>query len=282
VAGNVHAPYQTPGIDYEDWVRGEVAERYVATYGPELADYFPGPEARTSGASKVIGYLGFGGAGPLVWNNFYVSYGQQLPEKTSSETLLGEPLTLYVHDFTDERTVLLMGNELQLRLWPERLDMVWGALYGDHRDGDNDIVPSDHDRTYASTVLRLQAYPTETVHLLAESSLAREWSRNGNAYREHADSIFANAQGRPDTRGLQYGDTDTRHTWQLKVGPVLQPTGRGIFTRPSLRLLYGVQYSNVNNAFGNAFVDTVDQFNDFDNVEQHFHHVLAAEAEVWF
>lgn len=282
VGGNVNAPYHTPGIDYEDWVRGEVAERYLAEFGPELADYFPGPEARNASANKVIGYLGFGGVGPLVWNNFFLSYSQELPQKSTTETMLGEPLTLYVHDFTDERTVLMMGNELQVRLWPERLDMVWGGVYGDHRDGDNDIVPSDHDRTYASTVLRLQAYPTETVHFLAETSLAREWSRNGNTYREHADSIFTNDMGRPDTRGLQYGDSDTRNTWQLKVGPVLQPTGRGIFNRPSLRLLYGTQYSNQNNAFGNAFVESVDQYNDFENVEQHWHHVLAAEAEVWF
>ena len=68
----------------------------------------------------------------------------------------------------------------------------------------------------------------------------------------------------------------------LKAGPVLQPTGRGIFTRPSLRALYGLQYSNQNNAFGNSFVESVDQFNDFENVEQHWHHVLSLEAEVWF
>jgi len=282
VAGNVNAPYHTPGIVYEDWVRGEVGERYVAEFGEELVDYFPEPEARTSGAQKVIGYLGFGGAGPLVWNNFFMSYGTLLPEKTSTEQLLGEPLQLYVHDFTDQRTMLMMGNELQLRLWPERLDMVLGGLYGDQRDGDNDIVPSDFDRTFMSTVLRLQAYPTETVHLLVEGSLAQETSRNGNAYREHSDSIFANDNGTPDTRGLQYGDTDTRNTFQFKAGPVLQPTGRGIFARPSLRLLYGTQYSNQNNAFGNSFVESVDQYNDFDNVEQHWHHVLAAEAEVWF
>jgi len=282
VAGNVNAPYQTPGIDYEDWVRGEVGERYVAEFGEELVDYFPEPEPRTSGAQKVVGYLGFGGAGPLVWNNFFLSYGSLLPEKTTTEQLLGEELTLYVHDFTDERTMLMMGNEMQLRLWPERLDMVWGGLYGDQRDGDNDIVPSDFDRTFMSTVLRLQAYPAETVHFLVETSLAQEVSRNGNAYREHSDSIFANDNGRPDTRGLQFGDTDTRNTFQFKAGPVLQPTGRGIFTRPSLRLLYGTQYSNQNNAFGNSFVESVDQYNDFDNVEQHWHHVVAAEAEVWF
>ena len=131
-------------------------------------------------------------------------------------------------------------------------------------------------------MLRLQAYATETVHFLAEGSAAREWSRNGNSYREFADSIFSNTEGRPDVRGLGFGDSDTRNTFQLKAGPVLQPTGRGIFNRPSLRFLYGMQYSSQNNAFGNAFVDTIDQYNDFQPVEQRIHHLVAAEAEVWF
>ena len=131
-------------------------------------------------------------------------------------------------------------------------------------------------------MIRLQAYITPTLHFLVENSFASEWSRNGNAYREHADSIFANTDGRPDVRGLQYGDSDTRRTWQGKGGFVLNPTGRGIYARPSLRLLYGIQRSNQNNAFGNAFVESIDQYNDFDNVEQHTHHVVAAEAEVWF
>ncbi len=282
VPGNVNSPYQTPGIEYEDWIRGEVGERYLADFGEELLDYFPSPEPRNASGGNIFGYLGFGGFGPIVWNNFYVSRSHQLPQKSTRESVLGDDLTLYVHDFTDERTVLMAGNEMQLRLVPKRLDAVWGALYGRHRDGDNDISPSDHDRTYASTVLRMQAYTTETVHLLAESSIAQERSVNGNAYREHADSIFRNTAGAPDTRGLELGDTDTRNTWQLKAGPVLQPTGRGIFTRPSLRALYGLQYSNQNNAFGNSFVESVDQFNDFENVEQHWHHVLSLEAEVWF
>ena len=85
-----------------------------------------------------------------------------------------------------------------------------------------------------------------------------------------------------DTQGLEYGDTNERDTWQGKTGLVLNPLGPGIYARPSLRLLYGVQRSNQNNAFGNAFVETVDQYDDFDNVERHWHHVLALEAEAWF
>ncbi len=56
----------------------------------------------------------------------------------------------------------------------------------------------------------------------------------------------------------------------------------GVYTRPSLRLLYGVQISNQNNAFGNSFVDTIDQYNEFGNVEQHTHHVVSLETEAWF
>ena len=78
------------------------------------------------------------------------------------------------------------------------------------------------------------------------------------------------------------GDADTRRTWQGKTGVVFTPLGPGIWTRPTLRLLYGTQWSSQNNAFSNSFVDTVDQYNEFGNVEQHWHHVIAMEAETWF
>ena len=68
----------------------------------------------------------------------------------------------------------------------------------------------------------------------------------------------------------------------MKLGPVLNPFGEGIFSRPSLRLLYGAQWSNVHNAFGNHFVDSLDDFNVFGTDERHWHHVIALEAETWF
>ena len=282
MAGNRNAPYHTPGVTYEDWIRGEVAESYLEEFGPELADYFPSQSPRSARSGKLVGYLGFGGFGPVRWNNLFVSLTQLHPEKKTTEIMLGEPLDIWVHDFTDQRTSLVIGDEIQLVLAPDRLDMAWAGLFGDQRDGDNQLMPTDFDRTYASTVLRLQGYPTETFHLLVETSLAREWSRNGNAFREHRDSIFSNTAGRADTRGLEIGDSDTRRTWQLKGGVVINPLGPGIFTRPSLRILYGLQASNVNNAFGNSFVETIDQFNDFDNTERHVRHMAALEAEVWF
>lgn len=281
VKGSRNSPYHTPGVDYEDWIRGEVAQRYQQEF-PGLEDAFPNPEARTSLSYDAVGYVGFGGVGPLRWNNLFVRYGLAHPETFTEETLAGKPIQIYVHDFTDQRASFTLGNEMQLKLVPDKLDAAWGVLYGDHSDADNLIAPSDHARWYASTVLRLQAYATPTVHVLLESALAREHSKNGNTFREHADSIFANTGGQPDTRGLETGDTDTRDTLQLKGGLVLNPLGRGIYSRPSLRALYGVQLSNQNNAFGNSFVETLDQYDDFDTVEQHVHHLLALEAEVWF
>ena len=279
--GSRATPYATPGLDYEDWIRGEVVQSFLAENPGRELD-FPLPVPLDAHSWKAIGYLGGGNAGPVRWNSLFASLERRHPDGPTTETYAGQTYTLYVTELTDERTVLTVGNELQLRVIPERLDVVWGLLYGLHTDGDNDIVPSDHDRMYRSTVLRGQVYMTPTVHWLAESAVAEERSLNGNAYREHADSIFSNTGSVSDTRGLEYGDTDTRYTWQGKTGLVLNPLGRGIYNRPSLRLLYGVQYSNQNNAFGNSFVEDLDQYNEFGNIERHWHQVVALETEAWF
>ncbi|MFZ5470580.1 MAG: carbohydrate porin [Myxococcota bacterium] len=281
VRGNRFAPYVTPGLDYEDYLRGEVAMRFLENH-PGQADLFPKPEATSATSWKAVGYLGFGKLGPLRWSNLFVSYRRLHPESFVTETFDGREFTLYPTALTDERTQLMVGNEMQLRLWPERLDAVWAVLYGRDANRDNTIAAGDDNREYYSTVLRLQLYLTSTVHLLAESSVAREKSLNGNLYREHADSVFKNSGGVPDSRGLELGDTDTRNTWQLKTGVVLNPTGLGVYTRPSLRLLYGLQYSNQQAAFGNGFVESLDQYNVFPSPERHWHSVVAIEAEAWF
>lgn len=282
VEGNRFAPHTTPGLTLENWVRGEVVQTWFENNPQRRGVDFPDPEPTDAKSWKAVGYLGFGGWGPLVWNNFFASYERKHPELFTTEDYNGETYTLYVTELTDERDVLLLGDEIQLRVIPGRFDIVWAGLYGRHWDGDNDFVPSDHARKYMSTVLRGQVYITDTVHWLTETSIAKEFSENGNMYREHADSIFQNTAGQPDTRGLEMGDTDTRYTWQGKAGVILNPLGRGIYTRPSLRFLYGLQYSNQNNAFGNSFVETIDQYNEFGNVERHWHQVLAIETEVWF
>ncbi|MBM76093.1 MAG: hypothetical protein CMK59_11885 [Proteobacteria bacterium] len=282
VEGNINAPYATPNIDYDDYLRGEVVQNYMLENPLNQYIQLPNPILRNASSYKAIGYIGFGNFGPVIWNNFYASYELFHPDTYKTETFNGQTHKLFLSDLTDERYSLFLGNEIQLRIIPKVWDIAWGAVYGDQKDLDNQISPSDYDRTYASTVLRSQWYLTERYHLLVESSVAKEVSRNGNAYREHADSIFKNTGGSSDPRGFEYGDSNTRTTFQGKGGIVINPMGRGIYTRPSLRFLYGAQYSNQNNAFGNAFVESLNQFNQFGNVEQHWHHILSLEMEAWF
>jgi hypothetical protein len=281
VEGNRFAPYDTPGVLYSDYVRGRVVEKFLEE-NPTGADFFPKPEPTNSLSFKAIGYLGFGNAGPIRWNSLYVNLLRKHPERTVTESVDGRDFDIYIKGLTDERYELNVGNELQVRLIPERLDLAWGTLFGRHWDGDNRILPTDDERLIASTVLRLQLYLTERVHLLFESSGAIEMSTNGNRWRNHADSVFKNVGGLPDTEGLEYGDSDRRLTWQGKGGLVLNPLGRGIYSRPSIRILYGAQYSTMNNAFGNSFVETLSQYNEFETAERHWHHVIAFEAEAWF
>jgi hypothetical protein len=286
VQGNVNAPYGTPDMGYEAYLRGEVVSDFVAA-NPDQELLFPKPEARDAQSWKATGYLGFGGFGPLVWNSFYVRLEQHHPESQATETFEGQDYILYLTDITDERSSLLLGNEMALTLIPGRLDAVWAMLVGRHTDGDNGLAPSEHEREYASTVLRLQTYLSPTVHWLLENSFAVEYSPNGNAYRNHVDSIFASAEGISDSRGLEVGDADTRQTWQGKTGIVLNPLGPGVYVRPSIRLLYGLQYSTQHAAWGGSFVDSLDQYGDFYSgadglVDRRWHQVFALEAEAWF
>jgi hypothetical protein len=281
VLGNHLAPYQTPGITYEAFYRHEVIQDYLLA-NPGQLDEFPNPQPRSSTSWRLVGYLGFGGFGPLKWDNLFAHYLKQHPDNFYTENYNGANYTIYIHDFTDQRYETQIGNEAQITLWPGKLDAVWSMLYGLNRNYDNTIAAGEDNRWYASTVLRMQYYLTDKVHLLAEGSIAREHSLNGNLWREHEDSVFASQNGVADTRGLQYGDTDTRNTWQGKGGIVFSPLGPGIFTRPSLRLLYGIQYSNMQDAFGNSFTTSLSQFNQFPGVERHWHNVIALEAEGWF
>lgn len=281
VEGNRFAPYHTPGVDYEDFVRGEVAQRFLEE-NPGMEDFFTRPVATSSKSHRAVGYLGFGGLGPLVWNNLFASVSRVHPENFGTEEYMGRSYTIYTNALTDERIRFDLGAEMQLRLIPDRLDLVVAGWWGYHVDKDNDILANDNNRSFLSSVARMQLYVTDTTHLLAETSIASEKSTNGNLYRAHKDSVFESTNGTGDAKGLEFGDLKTRKTWQGKFGWVLNPLGFGVYTRPSLRLLYGVQYSNQNNAFGNNFIDSLDDFNIFPNKEQHWHHLLALEAEAWF
>jgi hypothetical protein len=281
VVGNVNAPYHTPEVDYSDWLRGEVISVWAAENPGQLQN-FPDPVSNSADSSKLVGYLGFGGVGPLVWNSLFVSYERLHPDSITTEVFEDVEYELFVSELTDERSVLTVAEELHLTIMPNVAELVMSAIYGLHVDGDNSVAPSDHARSYISTVNRLQLFLTPGFHLLVEGSLAKESSTNGNQYRDHSDSIFESSGGVSDSRGLEYGDASVRHTAQGKLGLVLNPSGAGIFTRPSLRLLYGTQWSSQSNAFGNSFVDSLDQYNSFGNVERHWHHMVSAETEVWF
>lgn len=281
VKGNRFAPYQTPDVAYEDYLRGEVVEHWLEEH-PGQEDLFPPPSSRSSSSYKAIAYVGFGGFGPLEWNGLYASIQRQHPDNFTTETFEGRDYTIFIKELTDERTRLTLADQLQLRVVPGLVDVAIAGLLGVEEDADDDVSASERNRTFGSIVARAQVYVLPTVHLLAETSYAVETSSQGNLFRTHFDSVFASEDGRPDTRGLEQGDSDTRTTWQGKAGLVLNPLGPGLFTRPSLRILYGVQHSSQNAAFGNSFVESLDQFNYFGGTEQHWHHVLALEVEAWF
>lgn len=281
VVGSRFAPYQTPGIDYEAFLRREVVERFLEE-NPGQQDQFPNPEPRSNQSYRLVGFLGFGGFGPIVWNNLFVNRTLRHPDNFYSENFGGRETSIFVSDFTDERYVTVFGNEMTLRLIPNVLDAVWSVLYQYENDLDNQLSANELNRESYSTVVRMQAYFTEVVHLLFETSLARERSLNGNLYRSAADSVFRSEDGASDPRGLEFGDSDTRNTMQFKIGPVFNPAGRGVWNRPSLRLLYGLQYSSQQAAYPNAFVESLDQFNVFTTPERHWHSVVSLEAEGWF
>ncbi|XXF80038.1 carbohydrate porin [Myxococcaceae bacterium GXIMD 01537] len=282
VAGNRNALYRTSeAFTYEDFARKEIIRRAFETdpnYQPRSDPFQP----RGGTSFRTVGYLGFGNVGPVVWNNFYASWGRQHPDAFYKESYGGEEYLVPIADLTDERYELFLGNEMNLTLVPGKLDVLWGAAFGYQYNKDNSVKAGEDNRTYYGTVVRLHYYFTDTFQLLGETSLARETAHNGNLFREHSDSIFSSTAGLPDTRGLEFGDSNTRNTWQGKVGVALTPKGKGVFSRPSLRVLYGLQYSSQQAAFGNSFVDTLDQYNLFTGPERHWHQVVSIEAEKWF
>ncbi len=284
IEGNRFSSWATPGVRYEDFARKEVLRRYLEE-NPLDFDRFPLPQraGQTSTSWRAVGYLGFGKLGPLRWNNLFARVQRLHPQNFYEDAWQGRSVTVYLGDLTRDRYVVQVGNELQVRLVPDVLDAAWAVLYGTDRDYSDTIVASERNRQYLSTVLRLQLYFTRAFHLLLEGAVAEERSLNGNLYRTAFDSIFQNSAGTPDTRGLEFGDAAARRTVQVKTGIVLNPTGLGIYARPSIRLLYGLQYSTQHAAFGNAFVERLDQFDAFKPTATiSLHHLISLESEGWF
>jgi hypothetical protein len=281
IEGKVTAPHSTPGIVYEDFLRGEVVRTFLDD-NPGAEDLFTRPEARSARSWSAVLEAGFGGVGPIRWNQAYARLERFHPAGPTSETFEERTYTLYLTDLTDERYALTIANELQITLWPKKLDAAVALFFSRHWDDDNAIAPSDHDMTRYSTVLRLQSYLSERVHLLFETSYAAEVSDQGRLFRATPTSITANRAGTVDARGLEWGDLSARRTVQGKVGLIVSPAGRGIYRRPQMRLLYGAQHSNVAGAFSNRFVTLEDQSQPFDPVARSWHHLVALEAETWF
>ena len=283
--GNRFAPHSTPlpaSASYEDYARGEVSRTFFANSNDPNA-LFPRPEPLEADSYKLVAYLGFGGFGPLQWNSLYVNYLRRHPRSFYTESFEGQDYTIYIKELTDEITEFNVGNQMQLQVVPNWLDVSWAFLYGYHTDADDTVTASERNRTIWSTVVRAQTYLTPTLHVLTEYSYASEHSRQGNLWRGHHDSVFQSSDGLADNEGLEFGDLDTRNTWQAKAGLVLNPAGRGVFTRPSIRLLYGYQNSTMHNAFGNAFSQSLDQFEQFtETKDRHAHSLVSLEAEAWF
>lgn len=285
ISGSQNSSYVTPGVRYEDFARKEVLRRFQEDNPLVGIEQFPRPQAagQASVSWRAVGYLGFGNFGPIRWNNFFVRYQRLHPQNFYTDSWEGRSVRVYTADLTRDRYALQMGNEMELVLIPERLDAVWAVLYGQDRDYANSLVASEANRTYMSTVLRLQLYFTRTVHWLFENALSQERSLNGNLFRSKFDSIFQSSQGVSDTRGLEFGDSAVRNSWQFKTGIVLNPTGFGIYARPSIRLLYGFQLSNQHAAFSNAFVERLEQFDAFVPTGTiAWHHLVSLESEGWF
>lgn len=282
VAGNRNALYAlSRPVSYEDFARNEIIKR-ERELNPDISERTNPFTPRGGTSYKGVLYAGFGNVGPVVWNNFYATFSRKHPDAFYRENYQGQDYIVPIADLTDERYELFLGNEMHLWLVPGKLEALWGMAFGYQYNNDNKVQAGEDNRTYYSTVLRTHYYFTDTFHLLAETSIAQEKIANGNMFREHSDSIFASTAGMPDTRGLEFGDSNTRNTWQGKLGVALTPKGKGIYSRPSLRLLYGLQYSNQQAAYGNSFVDNLDQYNLFTGPERHWHSVISIEAEKWF
>ncbi len=295
VESSEKAPHQTKfseesGVNYESYLHQEVLQDFVDHIGDAnlLDNRYPTPTAEDALSFKVIGYLGFGKLGALKWNNLFINFLRQHPEQYYYETYQGNEKRIFIKDWTDERYQLNLGDEMNLEIVKDRFDLTWAGIFGYHYDKDDDISASERNRMIWSLVLRGQVYITPVAHILIETSFAQEHSLNGNLWRSSASSIWANTNGISNDRGLEYGDIDTRNTWQGKLGFVLNPGGTGIFARPSLRIMYGVQYSNAHNAFENTNIEDQTSSNefygsDFNKIsDRHWHHVLSLEAEAWF
>ena len=84
------SPYASPNVKYEDYLRGEVVQRFMLANPLNVNQQFPIPELRDATSYKGIAYLGFGGFGPVIWNNFYASFEKAHPSGSTTENYQGK------------------------------------------------------------------------------------------------------------------------------------------------------------------------------------------------
>ena len=284
---NPVTPHQTPEFTYDSVFRKKAIRDFIVLNSGQ-ANNFPIPEAVSASSWRFSLWVGFAlnldlGTVKIKWNDLSFFLEKRHPWIALSDESNSIKKDIYVSNFTDEIIDLWLIDEVQLVLWKKKLDMNIGfALIWSH-DGDNLNLPNNNNRIAFSVITKPQYYITREIHILSELSLAVEKSTIGNQYREHWDSIQSNTNGVPNKDGKEWGDTNQKFTFQFKIGPVFNFNGYGINTRPSIRVLYGVQYSNVHAAFGNTFNESLNRQNLFlSRQDMHLHHIISFEAEHWF
>ncbi|RME75905.1 MAG: hypothetical protein D6785_14290, partial [Planctomycetota bacterium] len=286
--GNRNSLHKTPGIDYKEVLRGDILENYLNNNPSDpQGDFFPTPTPHNDFSWRWTYWMGFGGffLGPikLRWNDLSLAFENKPADLARRFTYNGVTKDVYLGDLTDDRYEITLANESYLEILPGKLDLVLGAWVGYAWDQDNRFRPDDSNRFIFSVVGRPQYYINDYFHVLLETSFAVEKSTIGNRYREHFDSIQANTGGIPDPKGLEWGDRDIKYTFQFKGGLVFNLGGKGIYSRPSIRLLFGVQYSNVHGAFSNSYNESLNRRNFWNtNKDVHWHYLISIEVEHWF
>ena len=163
-----------PGLEYEDYIRQEFAQNFLLKIQPKRIN-FPMPELRDAQSFTAIGYLGFGGFGPIIWNNFYARYEQLHPLGPTTEFFprgnlqhLSQPIS------PTNAQRLHLETSYSCVSFPTS-----STLHGLHSTATAKMVTTTYwhqkaDRTVMSTVLRGQVYMTDHLHLLVEGSAAQE------------------------------------------------------------------------------------------------------------
>ena len=194
----------------------------------------------------------FGGVGPLKWNKLQGNIQKLHPLNVTQETFGGRTYDIFIKALTDEKYQLNAGDQAELTIIPDKLDSALGLDRLRARQGQHDR-PSEDNRLVWSLLGRAVYYLTPTFHFLTEGE------RRPGALPQRQPVPRAR---RLDLRQHRWGERLARPAvrrfghpqhLQLKAGVDPQPDRQGHLRAPSLRLLYGLQYSSQQAAFGTGF-----------------------------